>query len=165
MPLVHALLAASLLLPLPRSGGAAAPAASRTYIVRQVNGRDLPFQDRFSTTPGYEHRARMEQAAVRLNGNGTFTMTIYGAYRDAPRDMPGFAGQPRDEEVKGRWAQQGSAVTLRFAPAKNGRAVAPATGQLTGDRLLLRYTIGWDYGIRSGSRSYQLTAVYDPSFL
>lgn len=145
--------------------GPVAEFTSRTYIVRQVNGRDLPFQDRFSTTPGYEHRARMEQAAVRLNSNGTFTMTIYGAYRDAPRDMPGFAGQARDEEVRGRWAQQGSAVTLRFAPGKNGRTVAPAKGQLVGDRLVIRYTIGWDYGLQSGSRSYVLTAVYDPSYL
>lgn len=138
---------------------------TRTYVVRQVNGRGLPFRDRFSTTPGYEHRTQLEQALIRLGGDGAFTMTVYGAYKDAPRDMPGFAGQTRDEVVHGHWTRQGTAVTLHFAPNKKGKQVAPAAGQLTGDRLTLRYTIGWDYGVKAGTRTYTFTAVHDPSYL
>ena len=147
----------------PRPVGAPV-AVSRTFVVQRVNGAGLPFHDRFSTTPGYEHRLRLERVLVRLDPTGTFVMTVQGAYKDAPRDLPPGAGQSRDEAVRGRWTLQGRTVTLTPAPTRKGRQYAPATGTLAGGALTLRYTVGWAYGGRAGSRSYQLGAVHDPSY-
>ena len=143
----------------------AAPAVSRTYVVARVNGRPLPYDDRFVTTPGYEHRARFERLLVRLDPDGQFVITVLGAYRDVPRAQPGGAGQARDETVRGRWTRRGAAVTLTPAPSKRGKTWAPATGRLTGAGLVLHYEIGWAYGGRWGTRQYTLHAAHDPSYL
>jgi hypothetical protein len=158
--------------PPPRAAApAAAPAAPRTYVVQRVNGRPLPFRDRFATTPGYEHRVHLERFLVRLDPAGTFTFAVWGAYKDAPRGAPaadatGGAGQVRDVVVRGRWTRAGTAVTLTPEPSKKGRRYAPAVGRLTPAGLELRYEIGWAYPAGQwGARHYQLAASYDPSFL
>ena len=150
---------------------ASAAAAPRTYVVQRVNGRALPFRDRFATTPGYEHRVHLERFLVRLDPGGTFTFAVWGAYRDAPRDTPAGgptagAGEVRDVVVRGRWTRAGTTVTLTPEPSKKGRRYAPAVGQLTPAGLVLRYEIGWAYPAGQwGARRYQLAAAYDPSYL
>jgi hypothetical protein len=154
----------------------AAPAAARwggprTFVVQRVNGRGLPFQDRFATTPGYEHRVHLERFLVRLEPGGRFTFAVWGAYKDAPRGEPAAgptagAGQVRDAVVRGRWTLAGTTVTLTPEPSKRGKRYAPAVGRLTPAGLVLRYEIGWEYaGGQWGTRRYELAAAYDPSYL
>lgn len=148
---------------------AAAAPATGTFVVRSVNGRALPFADRFSTTGGYEHRVYVERFLVRLDRDGRFVLTTLGAYKDAPRAMPvganGGAGQLRDATVRGRWVRSGAAITLLPDPSRKGREYAPATGRLTADGLTLEYEVRWAYGGRFGARRYVLRAQHDPSFL
>ncbi len=165
--------------PAPHTPGRAAPAGAlpapraepRTYVVRAVNGRPLPFQDRFATTPGYEHRVHLERFLVRLSPDGTFTFTVWGAYRDVPRDTPpagptGGAGQVSDHAVRGRWSLRGDAITLTPERSRKGRQYGPATGRLTGAGLVLRYEVGWAYpGGQFGSRRYHIAGAHDPSYL
>ena len=149
----------------------ATAAAPRTYVVQRVNGRPLPFRDRFATTPGYEHRVHLERFLVRLDPSGTFTFAVWGAYKDAPTGMPsadatGGAGAVRDAVVRGRWTRSGETVALTPEPSKKGKRYAPAVGRLTPAGLELRYEIGWAYPAGQwGARRYALTAVYDPSYL
>lgn len=137
-----------------------APGAVGTYVVRSVNGRAIPFADRLPAGPGYEHRATLSRAAVRLDPDGAFVLTAHYAHEHTTRSAPPSRVPAKDDAVRGRWTLRGTTLTLVPARSKRGRQAAPLVGQLVGGRLVLPYDVST--GITEGH--YVFAAAYNRSY-
>ena len=150
--------AAPVLIALPT--GERTPTVAGTYVVRSVNGHALPVADRLPSAPGYEHRATLTRAAVRLDADGRFVLTAHYAHEHTARNAPPSRVPARDDAVRGRWTLEGSTLTLVPARSKRGRQAAPLVGRLAGGRLVLPH----DVSIGVSERHYVFAAVYDPAY-
>lgn len=143
----------------PRPAATTAATAAGTYVVRAVNGQRLPFQDRVATAPGFEHRARLERAFVRLDRNGTYALTAWYAYAHLPAGTPLGAAPLHDDVLRGRWSLDGTTITL--TPEKKGRRSRPSVGRLANGQISLTFHLA--NGVVA--RDWTVVATFDPSYL
>jgi len=131
-----------------------------TYVIQLVNGHTLPFSDRLRTNPGYEHRARLDRAFLRLDRKGTFVFTVRSAHVHAARAAIEELGPASDDYVTGRWTIHGTQLVLVVDRSSRGRQSARIVGQLVRGRLVLPVDIGNGFT----RRHYVLVARYDASY-
>jgi hypothetical protein len=139
---------------------ASAPMIFGTYVVKRVNARTLPYSDRLPASDGWEHRATLERAFLHLEPGGTFSLYIRYRQTHQPRGTPTEYSPLLDADLHGRWALEGTTLTMAPDPPKRGRTPETVVAQIQGGRVILpyRYSTGW------ASRRYVMEAQYDPSY-
>lgn len=127
------------------AGGPALPGKStdRVYSLVRVNGKPVPGEVEFRSTPGNRHWIRVEESVLRLRRDGTFAVSAR-FYRELLR---GGARPPRlaglrllNDATQGRYAIRGDTIELRAAKRRDGSG-GTAYGRISGDRLRIRQTL------------------------
>jgi hypothetical protein len=144
----------------PKSQVATVPVVLGTYVVRRVNAKALPYSDRLPASDGWEHRATLERAFLHLERGGTFSLYIRYRQTHQPRGTPTEYSPLLDAELHGRWALEGTALTMAPDPPKHGPPPETVVATLQGGRVIMPYlyTTGWT------RRRYVMEAQYDPSY-
>lgn len=127
------------------AGGPGLPgkSADRVYSLVRVNGKPVPGEVEFRSTPGNRHWVRVEEAVLRLRRDGTFAVSAR-FYRTLLRDgarPPRLAGlRLLNDAAQGRYTIRGDTVELRAAKRRDGTG-GTAYGRMSGDRIRIRQTL------------------------
>jgi len=130
-----------------------------TYVATELERRQLPTEIVVKSDRGYSHWVRVQQASVRLRGDGHFVASVryyheYLAAGSRPRNTP-----VSSESWRGTYTVDGTKITFRSNPSKKG-AAKPVSGLLSGDRIALTYRV------RELDQWRTMTALltFDPSY-
>lgn len=139
---------------------AAVPSVAGTYVVRRVNERPLPYSDRLPTSDGFEHRATLVGAFLRLDSAGTFSLFVRYKHAHQLRRAPMEFAPQLDTELNGRWTLERSTLTLAPDNSRRRRPHPPVVARLDAGRVTLPYLLdtGWTL------RRYVMVAQYDPTY-
>lgn len=127
------------------AGGPALPvkSADRVYSLVRVNGKPVPGEVEFRSTPGNRHWIKVEESVLRLRRDGTFAVSAR-FYRELLRDG---ARPPRpaslrllNDATQGRYTIRGDTIELRAAKRRDGTG-GIAFGRISADRIRIRQTL------------------------
>lgn len=140
---MHTALLIGLLFSLARGAEAPAAKADRVYALVRMNGRAVPGEVEFRSTPGNRHWLRVEESVLRLRSDGTFAASAR-FYRELLRDG---ARPPRltsirllNDAANGRYTIRRDTLVLNIAKRRDG-AGGYVYGRISGDRVRIRHTL------------------------
>ena len=140
---MHTALLVGFILAFARDPAPPAEAVDRVYSLVRMNGKPVPGEIEFRSTPGNRHWVRMEESVLRLRRDGTFAVSAR-FYRKLLRDgarAPRLAGlRLLNDAAQGRYTIRGDTVELRAAKRRDGTG-GTAYGRISGDRLRIRQTL------------------------
>lgn len=140
---MHTALLFGFILALAHSPAPTAGTVDRVYSLVRMNGKPVPGEIEFRSTPGNRHWVRVEESVLRLRRDGTFAVSAR-FYRELLRDgarPPRLAGlRLLNDAAQGRYTIRGDTLELRVPKRRDGTG-GTAYGRMTGDRVRIRQTL------------------------
>jgi hypothetical protein len=146
---------AALALLAPHVLGVATPAALEgSYVAKTLNGRTLPAELRLPATEGDFRLFKLEQAVLRLDGRGSFTLYFRYYHQLVRRGTKPVRTPVMSESEVGTYTINKNRITLVPAKKKTSRASHKTIlATLSGDEIKASYVL------QSGSTQERVTLV------
>lgn len=131
-----------------------------SYVAERMDGRPLPAELRVSSTRGYSRWLKLDQAVLRLQNNGRFTISARYDEQLVRLGRNPNGGQVKSETRQGRYTVVGDRITLTPFATASEKFPRPYSGKLQGAQM----TVAIEIKEYSGPRSIVVLFRRDAAF-
>jgi hypothetical protein len=131
-----------------------------SYVADRLDGRPVPAELRINSTRGYYRWLRLDQAVLRLQSNGRFTISARYDEQLVRIGKAPHAMTIKSESRQGRYSIAGNRITLIPNPTSSDKTPQPYVGTFQSGNV----TVAINVKELTGARTVVLTFRRDGSF-